>query len=646
MAGVPKLVDLCMTAIADELLQGDENGDMLSVIYELPSELFDSLLPHFTPLALQKLQQNLPSDFGDNFDHAHDHHSHSRKRRRYGVLDTTWHSLYKARWPGVCQQKQGVDWLDKHDEAEYDSADDWQQMYWETHLQDCVDAVAETAMIPSYDGSIGEIQVPDGILEQIGCKSHLVKLTYLKFSCHCQQFGVYTSTTKTSKCTLCCRNLCKLQFFFGYRTNGHDLYVLNAWAAGLICEDLLQSSKLGCLELQWIKSNDHVEGLCKLLHQNSETLKSIEFIHCKFSPTFIDAICNSLQTKDQTHGVEHFSVKRSSFLQTDSSPIPDGLLLFLTSGRSLQSLVLCDDRVGRNFARVVFNSLLDISASISKLDLSENNIYGFLSQFRWRSSTLSVEMSKSLKSLRVLNLRSCNLAREDAECLKQALVYMPNLDNLDLSDNSIDDGIRTLITYFAEISGRDLPFTELKLENCELTCEPVIELLGVLSNMNKPLKSLSIKGNRLGSKIGTSLGKFLCTGICSLDVEDIGLGSSGFMEAGKKISKELKIAYINISNNQGGIEAANFISRLISQAHKIVAIDARYNLMRLESLSVISSALKASKGKLEHLDLAGNSFCDQIADEASFLAEFRTNGQFGGNLLLYAAPNEPYDNDP
>ncbi|GFP91072.1 hypothetical protein PHJA_001251200, partial [Phtheirospermum japonicum] len=441
---------------------------------------------------------------------------------------------------------------------------------------------------------------------------------YLKFSCHCQQFGVYA----------------------------RQLRLPNALCVAETC-DLLQSSNLGSLELQWIKSNDHVEGLCKLLHQNSETLKSVEFIHCKFSPTFIDAICNSLHTKGlQTHGVKHFSIKRSSFLQTDSSPIPVGLLSFLTSGRSLQSLILCDDRVGRNFARVVFNSLLDASASISQLDLSENNIYGFLSQFRWRSSTLSLEMGKSLKSLRVLNLRSCNLAREDADCLKQALVYMPNLDNLDLSDNSIDDGIRTLITYFTEISGRDLQFAELKLENCELNCEPVIELLGVLSNMSKPLKLLSIKGNRLGSKIGASLGKILCTGICSLDVEDIGLGSSGLLEAGEKIFKELKIAYLNISNNQGGIQAAIFISRLISHAHKIVAIDARYNLMPLESLSVISSALKASKGKLEHLDLAGNSFCDQIADATSVLAEFRTNGQFGGNLLLSAAPNVPYDNDP
>ncbi|CAA0825735.1 RNI-like superfamily protein [Striga hermonthica] len=620
MSRVPRLLDLCMAAIADELLQGDENGDMISVIYELPSELFESLLPHLPPLALQKLQEKLPFNFRDNFDPVHDYQRDSRKRRRYGVLDKTWRSLHKVRWPGFCHEELAMAQLNKIDHAEGDSIDDWQQMYWEAHLQECVDSVAETALLPSYDDSIGEIQIPDGILEHIGCKSRLVKLTNdcIKFSWHCQKFGIYA----------------------------RQLRLPNALCVAETC-DLLQSSKLGSLELQWIKSNDHVEGLCKLLNQNSETLKSIDFIHCKLSPTLINAICDSLHMNGlRSHGIEHFLIKRSSFLQSDSSPVPIGLISFLTSGRSLLSLTLCDNQLGRNFARVIFNSLIDASTGISKLDLSENNISGFLSQFRWRSSSISLEMCKSLKSLRMLNLRSCNLVRDDAECLKQALVHIPNLENLDLSDNLIEDGIRSLLSYFKEISGRGLPFADLKLENCELTCEHIIELLGALSNMNKPLKSLSVKGNRLGSKIGASLGKFLCTGICSLDVEDVGLGSSGFLEAGRNIARELKIVYINISNNQGGIEAAKFISSLISHAHKIVAIDARYNVMPLESLSVISSGLKAFKGNLEHLDLGGNWLCDQLADATSVLAELQRHGQFSFNLLLSTAPNVPYDDDP
>ncbi|PIN17722.1 hypothetical protein CDL12_09603 [Handroanthus impetiginosus] len=379
MAGVPSLVDLCQSAIADELLEGDDNNDILSVIYELPSELFDSLVPRLPPLALQRLQENLPFNFRDNFDRANDYNTDCRKRRRCGSLDAAWRALYRFRWPGFGRQKQAVTWLDKDVEAKCDSVDDWQQIYWETHLQDCVDAVAETALLPSYDGAIGEIQIPDDILEHIGCKRHLIKLTcnYLKFSYHCQQFGVYA----------------------------RQLRLQNALYVAETC-DLLQSSKLATLELQWIKSNEHVEGLCKLLNQNSETLKSVDFIHCKLSPTFINALCNSLHMKGlQAHTVEHFSIKRSSFLQTDSSPVPVGLTSFLTSGRSLHSLTLCDDQLGRNFGRAIFNTLLDASASISMLDLSENDISGFLSQFRWRSSSCSHGIGKSLQSLRVLNLR-------------------------------------------------------------------------------------------------------------------------------------------------------------------------------------------------------------------------------------------------
>lgn len=55
----------------------------------------------------------------------------------------------------------------------------------------------------------------------------------------------------------------------------------------------------------------------------------------------------------------------------------------------------------------------------------------------------AIEVWFTLGSLKVfgLNSRFCNLVREDADSLKQALVHMPNLEKLDLSDNSIEDGI-------------------------------------------------------------------------------------------------------------------------------------------------------------------------------------------------------------
>ncbi|KAI8005985.1 hypothetical protein LOK49_LG07G01064 [Camellia lanceoleosa] len=62
----------------------------------------------------------------------------------------------------------------------------------------------------------------------------------------------------------------------------------------------------------------------------------------------------------------------------------------------------------------------------------------------------------------------------------------------------------------------------------------------------RPLDSLSIGENGLGSKVGAPLGKFLGIGIQALEIEDIGLGSSGFLELRKEIGEDLKLAYINM----------------------------------------------------------------------------------------------------
>ncbi|CAK9158513.1 unnamed protein product [Ilex paraguariensis] len=595
MGEAPSLFTLCMESVAMELVRGD---DLLPDIYELPLDLFDCLLTSLPPLALQKLQEQLSFSNWNDYESTNDCFENQRKRKRCLNFEIAWRALYKSRWPGL-------------------------RIYWETHLQDCLDAAAEKALLPSFDGCIGEIKVPDAVLKYIGCGVHLSNITRdcSKLSYHFRHFGSYARCLKLQN-VLCAAETCLL----------------------------LRTSKLESLELRWIKSNEHVVGLCKLLDQNSETLTSIEFIHCKLSSTFVDAICDSLHIKGlQTHGVKHFSIKTSSFMEINSLPLPVGLASFLSSGRSLTLLSLSDNNLQQNFAKMVLNTLLDASSSIVILDLSENNIAGWLSDFKWRSTSCSKLYSgigKSLQSLRVLNLRNTNLQKDDADCLIYALVHMPNLGTLDLSDNPIeDDGMKSLISYFVEISEREPPFAELKLENCELTCKGVSQLLGVLSQLKKPLNALSIGDNDLGIKVGAPLGKYLCTGIRSLNIEDIGLCSSGFLEAQEELMEELKLVYINISKNRGGIETAKFLSKLISQSPRLVAVNAGYNFMPVESLSAICSGLKVAKGKLEHLDLTGNSFCDQSA-EASVLAGFQIHGKPIIVLSSLPASNQPYDDDP
>ncbi|KAJ8559367.1 hypothetical protein K7X08_003425 [Anisodus acutangulus] len=620
---VPSLITLCIYSIRDELIQVD-NHDLSSVLYQLPTELFHQLLPQLPPLALHKLQKR-KSDIVDDYELLTDSVDNQRKRKRYLNFEEEWKALYEARWPAFGRRSKNFESKSfarsaKGKEAVCESGNDWQQIYWEAHLQNCLDTTAEIALFPSFHGRIGEIEIQGSILNYIDHGGHINRFTcdHSKFAYHCQQFGLYARHLRLPN-ILCVEETCLL----------------------------LRNARLESLELQWIKSDEHVEGLCKLINQNYRSLKSIKFMHCKFTMASLSAICDLLCMHcPQAHGLQHFSIKTSSFLEIPS--LPAGLISLLSSGRSLSSLCLSDNHLPRHFARIVFDTLIDASSSITVLDLSENNIMGWLSHFKWkyRSNTEPAGKYNSLKSLKVLNLRNCNLQRDDVDCLRYALVHMPNLEKLDLSDNPIEDaGIRCLITYFKE-SHRNFPLDELKLESCELTCFGVCELLEILSAfLRKPLNFLSIGCNSLGSEIGTPLGKFLCGGIQALDIEDIGLGSSGFMRAGKELVKESKLHSINISKNRGGIETARFLEKLFSHAPHLSTVNAKYNLMPNESLSILSAAVKAANGKLEHLDLRGNILCGQQID-LSELAEFQMNGFSILELSSSPAANEPYDDDP
>lgn len=50
------------------------------------------------------------------------------------------------------------------------------------------------------------------------------------------------------------------------------------------------------------------------------------------------------------------------------------------------------------------------------------------------------------------------------------------------------------------------------------------------------------------------------------------------------------------SKNRGGIETAKFLSKLLLQAPELVDVNAANNSMPIESLPIISSALKLAKG--------------------------------------------------
>lgn len=608
MVEVPSLCSLCLDSVKDQLLH---DCDIIHDVYKFPSELFNSLLPRLSPFTLQKLQEEMPDDFLSDCEPVTD----KRKRKRNGNFDQSWRTLYISRWPFVALSNHVEE--DKH---KYESVDDWEQFYWESHLQSCLDAAAEIALVPSYTDcvSVGDLEISDIILEYLFGKGQSLEFMNdcRKLSWHCHKFGLYASSLRLRN-VLCVAEIC----------------------------DLLRSCKLETLELRWIKSEEHVQELCKLLRQINATLTSIKFMHCKLSSSSVNTICDSLFIEDsKTHGVQNFSITSSSILERDSS-IPVGFTSILSTGRSLTSLRLVDDQLRPNSARSILSALIDAPSAVSVLDLSDNNISGCFSHLRWIRGSFeesSFRLGKSLQCLRILNLRNNNLQRSDADGLRYALIHMPNLEAIDLSDNPIEDeGIMNLSFFFIMMSEQHFHLVDLKLGNCGLTCFGVNQLLDVLSNARKPLNSLSIGGNELGKGIGAPLGRFLCTGIKFLDLEDIELGSPGFLDAKDQIKKTLEVVHINISKNRGGIGAAEFLSKLIENAPSLVSIDAGFNFMPVEAVPIISSCLKSVKGNLERLDLTGNNFGGMAV-----APEFHIKGKLVTKYDSSQSLNAPYDDEP
>ncbi|CAG7900424.1 unnamed protein product [Brassica rapa] len=628
----PSLAFLCIQSLKLQLLQGD---NPIPDVYELPSELLDGVIAHLPALALHNFQTHMPFKCWDNYEAGHDclTLTSGRKRPRNDILGSSWKLLFKVRWPELINS------------LEVPSAD-WQQLYWEKHLQNCVDEAAEVAMRPTFSGRISSIHVSDKILRYICHEEHTncQKCVCTELSFHFQTFGPFL------RC----------------------LRLLNVLCVTETCE-LLRTSKLKTLVLGWIRSEKHVEPLCKLLSQNRETLTSLEFIHCKLSSSFISAICASLHEKDiHTSGIQRFYIKASSF-DIDPLAAPPAFISFLNSVRSLQSVHFCDSHLDRHIARMIFSTLLDSSSGLSTLDISENNISGWLSTFTWRSVTGSLSSGKSLRSLCKLNLSGNELNKYDAENLSHALRHMPGLESLDLSGNPIEDsGIRSLISYFKK--NPDSPLADLNLENCELSCCGVIEFLDTLSTVEKPLKFLSVADNALGrylhnhklyitlhrykvcllilfflffSEVAEAIMNSLILSIESLDISSIGLGPVGFLELGKRLVKGVKkLMSINISKNRGGLETARFLSKLIPLAPKLVSVDASYNLMPPESLLMLCDSLRSAKGDLKRLDMTGNICISSETDHSSLLGEFQHNGEPIFVLPSSSTSHVPYDDEP
>ncbi|KAJ1265270.1 hypothetical protein BS78_08G065400 [Paspalum vaginatum] len=427
----------------------------------LPWELLHRLASQLPPVALQSLHHA-----------AHAHTSglgvqggdiRGVKRSRCEDFNANWQLLFKLRWP--LTGKIGHDNL---------VTVDWHQKYWEKHLQECLDEAAESALLPSFRGTIGELTVSDKIMNFIyqskDTSQHHSSLAY-----QCSKFGCYV------RCLRLQGVLCNAESY-----------------------DLLQHCKLERLMFIRIISEPEVTGVCLLLRWHAETLLSLEFIHCQLYHDVMNKICESVcQMGSQSHGIQQFSIKSSRICEAKPLTISAGLLNFISSGKVLHLLLLNDIKMPSPFAQMVIHTLLESSCGLHILEISENDIAGWRSKANqsFTTSSLAPKSDVSLNFLSVLNLRGNNLQKDDVLDLNKILIRMPNLRDLDISGNPImDEGIRLLIPFISCAIQKENPLLRLVVENCDLTSIGVSKLLECLTFVKQPLDELSIAENPLGSK--------------------------------------------------------------------------------------------------------------------------------------------------
>ncbi|TKW25098.1 hypothetical protein SEVIR_3G094500v4 [Setaria viridis] len=590
----------------------DEHLGPEQVAEALPWELLHRLASRLPPAALESLHHaahagccssaNTTAGLGgQNGDRR------GIKRSRCEDFNTAWQSLFKLRWP------LGVN-------AGHDSVAivDWQLQYWEKHLQECLDEAAESAFLPSFCGGISESSISAKIMNFI-YRSEDIPRQHSRLTNHLRRFGCYT------RCLRLQGVLCTAETY-----------------------DLLQHCKLERLMFIRIISEPEVSSVCLLLSCHAETLLSLEFIHCQLYPAVMDKICKAvLQEGSQSHGIKQFSIKSSRICETKPLTISAGLLKFLSSGKSLHLLSLHDTKMQSSFAQMIIHTLLESSCGLQTLEISENNIAGWLSKLN-RSSTsssLALKSNNSLNSLSVVNLRGNNLQQDDVVDLHKILIQMPNLRDLDISGNPImDEGIRSLVPFISWAIQKENPLLKLRVENCDLSSIGVSELLECLTYVKQPLDVLSIADNPLGSSVAAVLAKFLGSHVRDLNIEDIDLGALGFQILEEALPMEVALSHINISKNRGGIRAAYFVSKLILQTPNLVSVNAAANILPPESLEVICNTLKQRTCNLERVDLTGNFHLSSTSFPA-FL-EFKKHGKpilvVPSNLSTCA----PYDDDP
>ncbi|KAJ7564645.1 hypothetical protein O6H91_02G027600 [Diphasiastrum complanatum] len=628
----PSLLHLCSLALARFIEQDASPWRQVAV---LPAQILSDVLRHLSPLALIALEQecgvtsvkNEESISKRKYPDYVAKSSHAARGRWETMFASVWKELFYRRWPDPLNALMPSLFPDKdygcYNKSSLDEKHiNWDQLYWQAHLQECLNEVSVAVSSPGFKDCIGDILIPGKLVKQVS--SEFSEELINKDSFHCEY-----STLKYLRLQSV---LCSIEL------------------AGL-----LKKANLQWIRFYNIRMMTDLTGICQLLSQNKSTLQGVEFFNCIFSELSFNKLCTSIYESDQfAHHLQHWALVSSRILFASGL---SSFIGFLRNGRSLCSIKLFGLRLQSESAASIANIPFESSIPLSVLCLNDNELGQLFAietarMLQVKLSTVPYGLCRSC--LAVLDLRSNCLNGAAILNLRTYFECLPSLQQLNLSHNPLgDDGIQSLLPYLKSLSVDTSSLVELRLAACNLSVVGATLLLDALASAHHPLRFLSIADNHLGRTFSTTLAKYLRqSSIQDLDIEEIGLDSSGCSsELQDALLCNKALANLNISKNRIGLPGAHLLSAIISEGQGVLKkINASFNMIYFESMCVLRSALQLNYesqhlGKMHCLDLRGNPGC--INPQATKLfEEFCTLKGDPVVLLLNDPVNNLHDDDP
>ena len=357
----------------------------------------------------------------------------------------------------------------------------------------------------------------------------------------------------------------------------------------------------------------------------------------------------------------------------------DELSSAIRANNSLEKLWLYGNRLGSSTAMIV-NALKQVT-TLKMLNLNDNQnrseelapaLTSIISNNKFMESLLLsnnnlnddgvIKIAQSLckhTKLKIINLQSNNITEKSAEALASIISSNTGLQELYLSNNTIQLGVITMSTALKNISSLKV----LDLNNNNIPEEAADELSAAI-RANNSLEKLYLNSNHLGSSsvmivnalkqvttlkeldlsVNQNRSKELAPALTSLilynksmeilSLSDNNLNDGGVIKIAQSLCKHTKLKIINLQSNNITEKSAEALSSIISSNTGLQQLYLGNNTIQLGVITM-STALK-NISSLQVLDLDNNNIPEEAADELS--AAIRANNSlkklwFGGNHL-------------